>query len=212
MSKYVKEKLHCSVTNFWRCEEMWNDKHTQVTSEELFHCLCLVGGLTLSFSWDGIILIVNVGSNSQYAICHFSMRSFLREYFYHIWQKALSEGTTEDEMVGWHHWLDGHGFGWLWELVMDREAWRAAVRGVVKSRTWLTDWTDWLTELTDWLSVYHFLGPLWSHKQKIKEKVKEGLGKLSPFELLLVWEDLIFSSHMFEREAGVKSMLMLMEK
>ena len=37
---------------------------------------------------------------------------------------------TEDEMVGWHHQLDGHRFGWtlgagLWELVMDREAWRA---------------------------------------------------------------------------------------
>ena len=23
------------------------------------------------------------------------------------------KGTTEDEMVGWHHWLDGHGFGWI---------------------------------------------------------------------------------------------------
>ena len=22
------------------------------------------------------------------------------------------KGTTEDEMIGWHHWLDGHGFGW----------------------------------------------------------------------------------------------------
>ena len=33
------------------------------------------------------------------------------------------EGTTEDEMAGWHHWLYGHEFGWTLELVMDREAW-----------------------------------------------------------------------------------------
>ena len=30
---------------------------------------------------------------------------------------------TEDEMAGWHHRLNGHGFGWTPELVMDREAW-----------------------------------------------------------------------------------------
>ena len=52
------------------------------------------------------------------------------------------KGTTEDEMAGWHHWLDGCESGWTPELVMDREAWRAAIHGVAKSRTRLSNWTE----------------------------------------------------------------------
>ena len=52
------------------------------------------------------------------------------------------KGMTEDEMVGWHHWLDGIGLSELQELVMDREAWRAAVHGVTKSWTQLSNWTE----------------------------------------------------------------------
>ena len=43
------------------------------------------------------------------------------------------KGTTENEMAEWHHGLNGR-LSELWELVMDREAWRAAIHGAEKSR------------------------------------------------------------------------------
>ena len=52
------------------------------------------------------------------------------------------KGTTEDEMVAWRYWLNEHDFEEALELVMDREAWHAAVNGVPKSWTWLNDWPE----------------------------------------------------------------------
>ena len=54
------------------------------------------------------------------------------------------KGMTEDEIVGWHHRLNGQtqwSLSKLLEMVEDREAWCASVHGVSKSQTWLRNWT-----------------------------------------------------------------------
>jgi len=57
------------------------------------------------------------------------------------------KGRTENEMVGWHQQLDGHEFEQAPGVGDDREAWHAAIHGVTKGRTLLSNWTDHYLEI-----------------------------------------------------------------
>ena len=58
----------------------------------------------------------------------------------------LEKRETEDEIVGWHHWINGHEFQHTPGDMKDRETQRAEVYGVTKSPAWLSNWTATTTK------------------------------------------------------------------
>ena len=123
------------------------------------------------------------------------------QYFDHLmWradslEKTLMLGKIEgSRRRGWQRmtWLEyiidsmDMSLGKLLELVMDREAWHAAIQGISKSRTRLSDWTE-----LNWTEMYStFVDTTWTKYAKILKNggyFKVGQGFIASFSLGICW-------------------------
>ena len=114
------------------------------------------------------------------------------------------KGTTEDLMVGWHHWINGHGFGWT-PGVGDRQGGRPGVLQFMGSQRvghdWVTElnWTDLISVILLCVCVCYSLSHVWlfATSWTVSHQAPLSVG----FSRKEYWSGFPFPSPFFHRKA-----------
>ena len=136
------KKLHhqCQRTDIFK---LWDSRRLLIVPWTARSNQSILKEINPEYSLEGLMLKLNLQSFGHLMWRADSLKKTLMQKDPDAGKDGGQEEkvTTEDEMVGWHRRINGHVFGWIWELLMDGRPGMLQFMEL-QSRTWLSDWTD----------------------------------------------------------------------